>query len=349
MSDHPVTREGPQGVRPQTEALTGVHVGPGGSPRPGGRWQRRRRGEVPMVPDASFSSYYGKPVINQPTWQAPDIPGYLFLGGLAGAGSVVAAGAHLTGRSALARTTKVGATVAVGLSFGALVHDLGRPGRFLNMLRTFKVTSPMSVGTWLLSAYAPAATLAAVSDLTGAAMPLGVLATAAAAVVGPAVACYTAALVSDTAVPAWHGGYREMPFLFASSAMSAAAGLGLLGAPLEESGPVRRLGVLAGAAELVVDAIMVRRMGLPGEAYGEGRAKSTGRGARLATAAGVATAALLGRRSRAAAAAAGAALLVGSALTRFSVFEAGIGSSKDPRYTVVPQRQRLQARAGAPG
>jgi formate-dependent nitrite reductase membrane component NrfD len=103
---------------------------------------RGGRGEQPMVPKAEFQSYYGQPIINQPVWESPDIPGYLFLGGLAGASGVLAAGAQLTGRRGLARVSKSGAAVAAGLSAVALVHDLGRPGRFLNMLRTFKGPLP---------------------------------------------------------------------------------------------------------------------------------------------------------------------------------------------------------------
>jgi hypothetical protein len=37
----------------------------------------------------------------------------------------------------------------------------------------------------------------------------------------------------------------------------------------------------------------------------------------------------------------GAALLAGSAATRFGIFHAGQQSARDPRYTVVPQRERL--------
>jgi hypothetical protein len=92
---------------------------------------------------------------------------------------------------------------------------------------------------------------------------------------------------------------------------------------------------------------MEKRMGLPGEAYEQGRAQRYSRIATAATTAGVLTAALLGRRSHAAAAAAGAALVAGSAMTRFAVFQAGLNSAEDPRYTVVPQRQRLEARSGA--
>ncbi|MYZ36624.1 MULTISPECIES: NrfD/PsrC family molybdoenzyme membrane anchor subunit, partial [unclassified Streptomyces] len=96
-----------------------------------------------MVPRATFDSYYGRPVIKAPGWSARDIAGYFFLGGLAGAGSVLAAGAQLTGRTATATAMKVSSLAAITLSAAALVNDLGRPGRFVNMLRVVKPTSPM--------------------------------------------------------------------------------------------------------------------------------------------------------------------------------------------------------------
>jgi len=179
-----------------------------------------------MVPEARFSSYYGRPVIKEPVWQAPDVAGYLFFGGLAGASSVLAAGALLSGHRDLARVAKVGALGAISLSAAALVHDLGRPARFANMLRVFKPSSPMSVGSWLLTGYGPVAGAAAVSELTGILPGAGTAATLGAGLLGPAIATYTAALICDTAVPAWHAGYREMPYVFAGSAASAAGGLG---------------------------------------------------------------------------------------------------------------------------
>jgi formate-dependent nitrite reductase membrane component NrfD len=297
------------------------------------------------VEKATFRSYYDAPVINKPVWQAPDIPGYLFLGGLAGASSVIAAGAQLSGRPALARASKVGSTLAAGLSGVVLVHDLGRPARFLNMLRVLKPTSPMSVGSWLLATYAPLSAAASFSAVTGRLRVLGGLGTAGAAVVGPGIATYTAALISNTAVPAWHDGYRYMPFLFASSAASAAAGLGLVAAPVRETGPVCRLGVGAALAELGLLQAMKHRMGDAREAYSESRkGHRYERAATAVTGAGIAAAALLGRRSRVASALAGTALLAGSALTRFAIFEAGLTSAENPRYTIVPQRRRLDRR-----
>jgi formate-dependent nitrite reductase membrane component NrfD len=315
---------------PQRTAVTG-----------GRRDGRRRRGEQPMVPDAEFQSYYGKPVLNKPTWQAIDIAGYLFLGGLAGASSVLAAGAQLTGRPGLARGCKTGALVAISGSLYALVHDLGKPARFVNMLRTVKPTSPMSIGSWLLTAYGPAAGAAAVSDLTGLLPRAGRAAAIGAAVVGPAVAAYTAPLIANTAVPTWHEGHRELPFVFVGSAASAAGGLGMLTAPVAEAGPARRAAVLGGALELAAVRKMEQGMGLAAEPLHLGKAGRLLNAAKVLTVAGAVLGGVLGRRSRLAAALGGMAALAGSACTRFGLFHAGVASAEDPKYTVRPQRERL--------
>ena len=303
-----------------------------------------RSGEKPLVDEAAFRSYYGLPVINKPVWEAANIAGYLFLGGLAGASSVMSAAADATKRPSLARALKITSTTAIGLSGVALVHDLGRPARFINMLRVFKPTSPMSVGSWLLASYAPMSAAASFNAVTGRARTAGSLGTTGAAILGCGVATYTAALVSDTSVPAWHDAYREMPFVFAASATSAAAGVGLMASALDETAPLRRLGIAAGAAELALMKLMKERMGLSAELYTSNEtARRYDRAARLATGAGIAAAAALGKRSRMGAALAGAGLVVGSAFTRFAVFQAGVASAQDPRYTIEPQRSRIPA------
>jgi formate-dependent nitrite reductase membrane component NrfD len=325
--------------RPGREALVGK--GPG---RRKGR--RRGRGERAMVPDATFTSYYGKPIINAPVWKPLDIAGYFFLGGLAGAGSALAAGAQLTGRPRTARALKISSAVAISGSLAALVHDLGRPARFVNMLRVIKPTSPMSLGSWLLTAYGPAAGAAAALDLTGLFPRLGCVATAGAATLGPAVAAYTAVLAADTAVPAWHEAYRELPFVFVGSAAAAASGVALVAAPAWENAPARSAAVFGAALEVAAAKLMEHRLGMIGETYRKGRAGRLMRAATALSAAGAAGAALLGGRSRTAAALGGAALLTASACTRFGVFDAGMRSANDPKYTVVPQRRRLEADAG---
>lgn len=341
MSGSDVTREGLRGVRPDREAMTGVHAGR--------RGRRGGRGEQPMVPPAEFSSYYGKPVLNSPVWESRDIAGYLFLGGLAGAASVLAAGADLTGRRELATAAKTGAAAAGGLSLLALVHDLGRPARFLNMLRVFKVTSPMSVGSWVLSGYLPAAGVAALTALTGRLRPVGAVATAGAALLGPGVAAYTAVLISDTAVPAWHDGFREMPFVFVGSGASAAGGLGLLAAPVEQNAPARNAALFGTTLELAASQVMEKRLGkLVAEPYHHGRGGKYMKAGQVLAGLGLAGA-VLGRRSRVVSALAGAALLGSSAVTRWGIFHAGLASSGDPKYTVVPQRDRAGRRAAANG
>jgi formate-dependent nitrite reductase membrane component NrfD len=304
-----------------------------------------------MVPRATFDSYYGRPVIKVPVWKKPDVAGYLFLGGLAGASSALAGFAQLTGNRELPRAAKVAAAGAISLSAVALVHDLGRPTRFLNMLRVFKPTSPMSVGSWLLAAYGPAAGVAAACSVTGLLPGVGAAATAGSAVLGPAIATYTAALVCDTAVPAWHEGYREMPFLFAGSAASAAGGFAMLAVRPDSAEPAVRFAAGGAAVELAAKRLMLRRLGATGEPYHSGRAGRLLQAAEALTAAGAAGAVLASRRRgrrRPALALAGAALLAGSALTRLGVFEAGLASARDPKYTVDPQRARQRARSAPP-
>ena len=295
--------------------------------------------ERPVVPKAEFRSYYGLPVLNAPVWKSADIAGYIFLGGLAGASSVLGAGAQATGRHDLSTRAKAVATGAIALGAAGLVHDLGVPSRFPNMLRVFKPSSPMSVGSWLLSAYGPLAGLSAVTALSDRFRRVGGAATAGAAVLGPMVSTYTAALISDTAVPAWHDGHREMPFVFAGSSATAAGGMGLLTAPVEQATPARRLALLGAAIELAGAKRMETRLGDVAEPYKQGRGGRYMNAGKVLTAAGLGLA-LAGRRSRGVSAVAGAALVAASACTRFGIFHAGVQSANDPKYTIEPQRTR---------
>jgi formate-dependent nitrite reductase membrane component NrfD len=303
------------------------------SPSDGTRRLRRE-------PEPEFRSYYDLPILNRPEWEAADVAGYLFLGGLAGASGVIGAAARLTGRTALSRTCSIASALAGQTSLILLIRDLGRPARFLNMLRVLKVTSPMSVGSWLLAGFIPLTDLAAAGALARRAPRATAAASIAAGVLGAPVSTYTAALIGNTAVPAWHEGHRHLPFVFASSALAAGAGVGLLGAPSAETGPLRPLAGAAGLAEVVVTRAMQQQMGVVGETYRSGAAQRYLRAAEGLTVAGAVLTATA-RRSRLLRAAAGAALITGSALTRFGIFHAGMASTEDPKYVVLPQRQRL--------
>jgi Polysulphide reductase, NrfD len=290
-----------------------------------------------------MSSYYGRQIVKTPVWRR-DIPAYLFSGGLAAGSALLAAGADLTGRPALRRTGRLTALGAIGAGAYFLINDLGRPERFHHMLRVAKPTSPMSMGTWILTAFGPAAAVAAASEVTGIAPGVGRAAGLAAAGVAPALATYTGVLLADTAVPSWHEAYPELPFVFAGSALASAAGVGLLGAPTGEAEPARRLAVAGAAIELAASRRLGARVGLEGQPYRLGSPGRLLRAGEALTAAGVAGA-LLGGRSRVVSALSGAALLAASALTRFGIFAAGVASTKDPRYTVTPQRSRLAIRS----
>ena len=326
--------------------------GPGQDQAGGSRGEHGRRhggrggrgGEQLVVPRARPDSYYGKPIIKEPVWRSRDVAGYLFFGGLAGASSVLAGFAQAAGNHRQAQVSKIAAVGAIGLSGVALVVDLGRPERFVNMLRVFKPSSPMSVGSWLLSGFGGAAAASAACAVTGRLPRAGAAATAGATVLGPAVCTYTAALICDTAVPAWHEAHREMPYLFAGSAASAAGGLGMMAVPAEDARQAIRFAVLGAATELTAKSLLLKRLGDIAEPYQSGRPGRLMEMAEVLTAAGLAGA-VLGGRSRTAIMLSGAALVASSALTRFGIFEAGRASARDPKYVVRPQRERLAAKA----
>ena len=318
------------------------------------------RREAPAVPDAEFSSYYGQPIVKPVPWDYK-ISTYLFVGGVAGASGIIQAGASATGNTVLQRNSRLVAMVGVGLSGIALVADLGRPERFLNMMRTVKLTSPMSVGTWILTAYAgfgSVTTAKEVLDLLPSRGPLPVLSrltgaletpsTVGQALMGAPLAAYTAVLLADTAHPVWHESRRELPFVFVGSAALASGGVQMILTPTAHAAPVRRLALLGVATDLVamhrlehhLEELDIDEPITSGEGAGKLRLAKA-----LVVAGGLGT--LLSGRSRVLAVASGAALAAASALTRFGIVEAGIESAKDPKYTVRVQRAHLEERRAA--
>ena len=300
--------------------------------------------ERSMVPEPEFGSYYDRPIIKEPTWKTPDVPVYLFVGGVAGVSALLAEGAAVTGRPGLERVARGAAAAGAAVGTVALVHDLGRPERFLNMLRVLKPTSPLSVGSYVLAPFATLATAAFASRVTGLLPGLGRAAGVGAAALGPPLATYTAALVANTAVPVWHEAHRELPFVFAGSAAAAAGGTALALAPLGETGPAARMAAAGATLELAASQLMEHRLGMLAEPYHTGLPGRLAAAARALTVAGLGLT-LVGRRRRPRRLA-GLLLAAGSLTLRFAVFEAGRASARDPKYVVVPQRERLRARDG---
>jgi formate-dependent nitrite reductase membrane component NrfD len=291
----------------------------------------------------TMESYYGRSIVKEPVWK-PEIPIYLFTGGLAGGSAVMHGIAKLTGNERLAKSSTYICAAADLVNPLLLISDLGRPERFLHMLRVFKVTSPMSVGSWILFASSGAANTAAALELLGILKPLKAFAETVSFLTGPPLATYTGALFANTAIPVWSEARDELPFLFGASASASAGAAAIIATPVQFAAPARRATVVGTALELGVMHHMEKKLGFVGEVYKQGEAGKYAKVSKACTAAGAALVAVGARRSRVAAVAGGALVLAGELALRWSVFKAGFQSARDPRYTVIPQKERLQKR-----
>jgi formate-dependent nitrite reductase membrane component NrfD len=289
-------------------------------------------------------SYYGRPILKEPTWTW-EIPTYFFTGGLAGASSVLSSAARLSGNEKLARASLYVGAVADLVSPVLLISDLGRPERFHHMFRVVKVTSPMNLGSWVLLANGGASTTAALLELLGRLKRVKVLAEVVATLAGPPLATYTGVLVADTAVPVWHDGREELPWIFAASASASAGAAASMFAHPRDAGPARRLAVAGVLAEGALMQAMELRLGKVGEVYRQGEAGKFSWAAKGLATAGALLLARRGRKSRAAAVAGGALVCAGELCLRWAVFKAGQQSARDPQYVVEPQRARVSARS----
>ena len=292
-------------------------------------------------------SYYGRPVLKEPTWTW-EIPTYFFTGGLAGASSVLSTSARLAGNEKLARAALYVGAVADLVSPALLVSDLGRPERFHHMLRVVEPTSPMNVGSWVLLVSGGASSTAALLELVGRLKPVKVLAEAVATLAGPALATYTGVLVADTAVPAWHEARHELPWIFGASATASAGAAACLFVRPEDAGPARRLAVAGVLAEGALMQAMERRLGKLGEVYGQGEAGKFSWAAKGLATAG---AALLARRGRRAVRRqwSAARLSAPARCPSLGRLQGRLPVGRDPKYVVEPQRQRVERGEGFGG
>ena len=166
------------------------------------------------------NTYYDVPLLKAPVWTW-EVPVYFFVGGAAGAAAIIANVAAWTGTSGtLARDARWIAAAGGPLSAGLLTADLGRPERFINMMRVFKPQSAMSVGSWTLAAFS--------ASSTAAVLPVRAIAasgTAASGLLGCGMLTYTGVLIGATAIPVWHEHVRILPIHFAASGMASAVAL----------------------------------------------------------------------------------------------------------------------------
>src|SRR4051812_27410284 len=187
---------------------------------------------APFPQASPDTGYYGIPLLKQPPWTW-EIPLYFFVGGAAGAAAVIGANADYTGAGCeLGKQYRWDAGAGSVISPAPLVADLGRPERFLNMLRVFKPRSPMSVGVWTLLGFSTGASAAAfagfMQDRYGPSLPLRVLENAgqaASLAFGLPFSNYTGVLIGATSIPVWNENAADLPLHFGASGVSAAVGL----------------------------------------------------------------------------------------------------------------------------
>jgi polysulfide reductase-like protein len=212
----------------------------------------------PPRPEPSAEhGYYGEPILKAPVWTW-EVPLYFFFGGTAGAAAVIALGASLKGELALARAALWIAAIGALASPPLLISDLGRPERFLNMLRVAKLRSPMSVGVWVLILFTPAVLVALAGSANFIVPPaLELVALVVAALLGLPLATYTGVLLAVSAIPVWNAHRRLLPPHFAASALgSAAALLELAGF---QNAITLRLGIAASLVEVVIGVVIELR------------------------------------------------------------------------------------------
>lgn len=286
-------------------------------------------------------SYYGRPVLKEPVWTW-EIPTYFFTGGLAGASAVLSTAAKLTGHEKLGRTALYVGAVADAVSPALLISDLGRPERFHHMFRVLKITSPMNVGSWVLLVSGGASNTEAALELLGWLKPVKLAAQVVSTLAGPLLATYTGVLVADTSIPVWHEGRHELPWIFGASAAATAGAAATLFLDPDEAAPARRLAVAGVALEGALMQAMELRLGTVGEVYRKGTAGKLAWAAKSLAGTGALLLARRGGKSRRAAALGGALVCAGELCLRWSVFKAGFQSARDPKYTVEPQRERIE-------
>jgi len=225
------------------------------------------------------------------------------------------------------------------VSAALLIADLGRPMRFVNMLRVFRPSSPMNVGTWILTGFGACATAAVVPFLPG---RLRDAAAVGAGVFGVPLTSYTGVLLVGTAVPLWQGARRSLPILFSASGAGAASALFDL-LPERDRGAraMHRMGLVAKVTELAMSAVLeaevsrAPRVAIP---LRTGASGALWRASQLCTVASIGMT-LLRRRF-----AAGVLGNLGSLALRFALIAAGRRSARDPRAAFAQQRSQELAK-----
>ena len=209
----------------------------------------------PMPIASPQTGYYQQPLLKEPQW-TPLIPLYFFVGGASGSLGVIGSLADLLGADhELARKARHMATAGSALSSVLLIADLGRPSRFLNMLRVFKPQSVMSVGSWVLSGFSACAAASTLADILDTQVDGSPIATflrtvgrTGCTILGMPFHNYTGVLIGATSIPVWNNRIKSLPREFGMSGLQSAVGLLEL-AGETDSNSLNAIGLVAAAFE----------------------------------------------------------------------------------------------------
>ncbi len=225
-------------------------------------------GDGAELPVHAPATYYDRPLLKKPHWDW-EVVTYLFMGGVMGGSGILVALADEEGDDeALARAARYVSFALAATCPIVLIKHLGRPERFLNMMRIVKFKSVMSMGVWGLVAFSLPATAAAAAQLVRDgrlparldfvhALAPRALTNPAQLALGAFIAGYTGVLLSATANPIWATGKRHIPALSVCSGVAGACAannalLALFGGNVSTSRKLDRLEAVAGLAELAV-------------------------------------------------------------------------------------------------
>jgi formate-dependent nitrite reductase membrane component NrfD len=307
-------------------------------------------GDGAELPAHAPATYYDRPLLKKPHWEW-EVVAYLFMGGVMGGSGILVALADEEGDDeALARTARYVSFALAATCPIVLIKHLGRPERFLNMMRIVKFKSVMSMGVWGLVAFSAPATAAAAAQLVRdgrlpAALDV-VHALAPRALTNPAqlalgafIAGYTGVLLSATANPLWATGKRHIPAFSVCSGVAGACAannalLALFGGNVSTSRKLDRLEAVASLAELAVILSFRSHAGEIGKPMFAGK-----RGAKLRSATlfgGILVPTLLNLvpvHARWKTLVASGLTLAGAYVLRETLIEAGKESADDPRVS----------------
>lgn len=288
------------------------------------------------------------PVIHAPVWTW-QVPLYFWLGGVASGASFCALAADLAGdewTAAVARKVALGAVLPAP---ALLIADLGRSGRFLNMLRVFKPRSPMNLGAWCLAAFSATGAGAVGADLLGwrrVARGLG----GAQAVLGSYLGSYTGVLLATTAVPLWARSRLFLGPVFVATATATGAAatrltLAAAGQAEDDRSHVALAHLEAGAilSELMLSTANERRLGRAGAVLSRGSSGALFRAAQALVVAGLVVPRIARHRGvgRRAQDAASVLYLAGGLAFRLAWVEAGKASARDDEAVALMARGML--------